>query len=75
VRRTSISNNTLDTLEAYKKKGIRGVWLRIPTTQARYIPEAVDLEFTFHHAEPTYVMMTKVRKNKLDLTFVSGFQN
>lgn len=53
-------HSDLDSLEQYKNEGIRGVWLRIPTTKARFIPEAIEMQFTFHHAEPDYAMLTQV---------------
>jgi 8-oxo-dGTP pyrophosphatase MutT (NUDIX family) len=46
------------TISVLKQEGIRGVWLRIPKEQSEFIPEAVKLRFIFHHAEPSYLMMT-----------------
>lgn len=50
----------LDTaLEEWRRRGKRGVWLRVPTAMAQLVPPAVTLGFDFHHALPGYVMLTQ----------------
>eukprot|EP00931_Biecheleriopsis_adriatica_P097653 TRINITY_DN71471_c0_g1_i1.p1 TRINITY_DN71471_c0_g1~~TRINITY_DN71471_c0_g1_i1.p1 ORF type:complete len:289 (+),score=61.80 TRINITY_DN71471_c0_g1_i1:28-894(+) len=45
-------------LEAWRARGIRGVWLRVPRKLAQLVAPAVRLGFDFHHAQPGYVMLT-----------------
>jgi len=47
------------SLERWKNEGKRGIWLKIPLAQSEYVPIAAKLGFSFHHAEPNYVMMTR----------------
>eukprot|EP01116_Phalansterium_solitarium_P004124 TRINITY_DN15012_c0_g1_i1.p1 TRINITY_DN15012_c0_g1~~TRINITY_DN15012_c0_g1_i1.p1 ORF type:complete len:264 (+),score=50.82 TRINITY_DN15012_c0_g1_i1:110-901(+) len=47
------------SLNAWTSAGNRGVWLRLPIEKAAFVPVAVKHGFAFHHAEPTYVMMTR----------------
>ena len=48
------------SIEAWRAAGVRGVWLKIPTERAELVGPAVhDHGFGFHHAEPTYVMLTR----------------
>lgn len=42
----------------WREMGVRGVWLKIPIEQSHLITTAVSNGFVFHHAEPSYVMMT-----------------
>ncbi|PSC72444.1 Nudix hydrolase 8 [Micractinium conductrix] len=46
------------SLAAWRDKGYRGIWLKLPTTRAHYVGHAVDAGFDFHHAEQDYVMLT-----------------
>lgn len=39
------------SLKAWREGGVKGVWLRIPTTHAHCVGRAVDAGFEFHHAE------------------------
>lgn len=54
------------SVEYWKSKERRGVWLQIPISRASFIPIAVANGFVFHHAEKEYVMMT---------TWLSGEEN
>ena len=59
---------SLSLLQAWRKQGKRGIWLRVPTERSAYIEPAVAAGFLFHHAEPSYVMCThwlSVDPNKL----------
>jgi len=50
----------LASIATWTSAGVRGVWLRIPTEKAEFVGSAVnDGGFGFHHAEPTYVMLTR----------------
>ena len=46
------------SLVAWKAEGRRGVWLQVPLDKATFVGLAVQAGFTFHHAEPGYVMLT-----------------
>ena len=45
------------SLGAWREGGRRGVWLQIPSSRPELIPAAQALGFSFHHAEPEYLMM------------------
>ncbi|CAE8718254.1 unnamed protein product, partial [Polarella glacialis] len=47
------------SLEVWRTKGTRGVWLKIPIEKSKLIPVAVERGFVFHHAEQDYVMLTR----------------
>lgn len=47
------------SLAAWKRRGVRGVWLQLPAEKAAFVPVAVSEGFDYHHAEPTHVMLTK----------------
>ncbi|XP_062090946.1 nudix hydrolase 8-like [Humulus lupulus] len=42
----------------WKKKGKKGVWLKILPEQAELVPIALQEGFSYHHAESRYVMLT-----------------
>ncbi|OMO67378.1 hypothetical protein CCACVL1_20566 [Corchorus capsularis] len=46
------------SLSNWKLKGKRGIWLKILSEQADFVPIAIQEGFEFHHAEPGYVMLT-----------------
>lgn len=46
------------SLEAWRQDGRQLVWLDLPTTQARLIPEAVEAGFRFHHTGDENLTMT-----------------
>ena len=46
------------SLAAWKAAGRRGVWLQVPLEKASFVGLAVKAGFTFHHAEPGYIMLT-----------------
>jgi hypothetical protein len=55
----TVFESSLDSsMSAWRERGRRGVWLKIPPAQASLIPAAIAKGFTFHHAEPEYVMLT-----------------
>ena len=37
----------------------KGIWLKIPLSHAELVAAAAQHGFVYHHAEPTYVMMTR----------------
>lgn len=45
-------------LEDWKKRGVRGAWLRVPKALVALAAPAVRLGFDFHHAQAGYVMLT-----------------
>ncbi|KAH9300392.1 hypothetical protein KI387_011975 [Taxus chinensis] len=46
------------SLSRWKKKGKRGVWLKLRIENADLVPVAIKEGFRYHHAEPTYTMLT-----------------
>ncbi|KAG8374681.1 hypothetical protein BUALT_Bualt10G0021200 [Buddleja alternifolia] len=42
----------------WRKKGKKGVWLKLPLERSELVPVAVQEGFEYHHAEKSYVMMT-----------------
>ncbi|XP_077211298.1 nudix hydrolase 8-like [Tasmannia lanceolata] len=46
------------SLSYWKLKGKKGIWLRILAEQADLVPIAIKEGFTYHHAEPGYVVLT-----------------
>lgn len=48
------------SIASWITSGVRGVWLKIPSSRAELVGHAVHVGgFGFHHAEPTYVMLTR----------------
>ncbi|KAJ7548953.1 hypothetical protein O6H91_07G034400 [Diphasiastrum complanatum] len=37
----------------------KGVWLKLPLPSANLVLSAIQAGFTYHHAEPTYLMLTR----------------
>jgi len=48
----------ISSLLHWRNKERRGIWIKIPIAGSQVIPIAVKHGFVFHHAQPTYVMMT-----------------
>lgn len=46
-------------IEAWKAEGVRGVWIKATLPCFHLLPAIAANEFTPHHAQPTYVMMTR----------------
>ncbi|XP_010275413.1 PREDICTED: nudix hydrolase 8-like [Nelumbo nucifera] len=46
------------SLSHWKRKGKKGVWLKLPIELSELVPVAVKEGFRYHHAEPGYVMLT-----------------
>lgn len=46
------------SLSQWKKKGKKGVWLKLPVERSELVPIAVKEGFEYHHAERGYVMLT-----------------
>ncbi|CAN8267164.1 unnamed protein product [Cochlearia groenlandica] len=49
-----LQNSLLD----WRRKGKKGVWLKLPVEQSELVPIAVKEGFEYHHAEKGYVMLT-----------------
>lgn len=47
------------SVEAWRARGTRGVWLKVALERAAHVPVATSRGFVFHHAEKEYVMLTK----------------
>ncbi|XP_039130080.1 nudix hydrolase 10-like isoform X2 [Dioscorea cayenensis subsp. rotundata] len=45
------------SLENWRQQGKRGVWLKLPIEFANLVQPAVEEGFTYHHAEPNYLML------------------
>ena len=45
------------SLAAWRERGRKGVWIEIPSTRPELIAIAQAHGFTYHHAEPGYLMM------------------
>ncbi|CAK9321584.1 unnamed protein product [Citrullus colocynthis] len=52
------SSNLRFSLSHWKKKGKKGVWLKLLVEQSELIPIALKAGFQYHHAEPDYLMLT-----------------
>ncbi|KAL5771097.1 hypothetical protein ACOSP7_015251 [Xanthoceras sorbifolium] len=46
------------SLSYWKSKAKKGVWMKILSEQADLVPIAIQEGFSYHHAEPEYVMLT-----------------
>ncbi|EEF48144.1 nudix hydrolase 8 isoform X2 [Ricinus communis] len=46
------------SLSNWKLMGKKGIWLKILSEQADLIPIAIQEGFSYHHAEPGYIMLT-----------------
>ncbi|KAK9786174.1 hypothetical protein WJX73_000075 [Symbiochloris irregularis] len=46
------------TLQHWRQQSVKGVWLQLHIRRSNLINIAISQGFTFHHAEPTYVMLT-----------------
>ncbi|KAL4194265.1 hypothetical protein AMTRI_Chr05g67760 [Amborella trichopoda] len=46
------------SLSDWKLKGKKGIWLKIYQDKCDLVPVAIKEGFTYHHAEPGYVMLT-----------------
>ena len=48
-----------DSLKFWSEGSFRLAWLKIPIAKSAFIPHAVAAGFVFHHAEESYVMLTR----------------
>ncbi|EFJ21091.1 hypothetical protein SELMODRAFT_176548 [Selaginella moellendorffii] len=46
------------SLASWREKQKRGVWLKLPIEKSNLVPHAIEAGFRYHHAEPTYLMLT-----------------
>jgi len=46
-------------LNIFSQQEKAGIWLMLPLAVSHYVPAAVDLGFTYHHAKPEYCMLTR----------------
>lgn len=49
----------LFSVDHWKETNIRGVWFKIEIAHSNLIPILAKHKFVFHHAQPSYVMMTR----------------
>jgi ADP-ribose pyrophosphatase YjhB (NUDIX family) len=42
----------------WKKQQKKGVWLKIPSLLAKFVPSAIETGFSYHHCMPNFVMLT-----------------
>ena len=47
------------SLQLWKENGVKGVWLKIPSTKVEFAATAIDSGFIMHHAEKEYLMLTQ----------------
>ena len=47
------------SLQHWKETDIRGVWFRVELEHSSLVPILAKNKFIFHHAQPSYVMMTR----------------
>ena len=47
------------SLEAWEEDGFRVVWLKLPVSRSSLVPVAVNAGFIYHHAEESYVQLTR----------------
>ncbi|XP_030471290.1 nudix hydrolase 10-like [Syzygium oleosum] len=46
------------SISEWKRKGKKGVWIKFPPELANLVESAIQVGFRYHHAEPSYLMMT-----------------
>uniref|UniRef100_A0ACD5YQC7 Uncharacterized protein n=1 Tax=Avena sativa TaxID=4498 RepID=A0ACD5YQC7_AVESA len=54
----AFSASLRSSLSYWCEQGKRGVWLKILEDQADLVPIVINARFTYHHAEPGYLMLT-----------------
>ena len=53
-------NETLaKSIEEWKRDGKRGIWFKVPSNRAALVPILIQNGFSYHHAEPDYVMLNR----------------
>lgn len=57
------------SLSTWKARGIRGVWIEIPTERAELVPIAIRRGFAPHHAESTHFFLNKWLPEQEECTF------
>eukprot|EP00817_Percolomonadidae_sp_ATCC50343_P004112 CAMPEP_0117429798 /NCGR_PEP_ID=MMETSP0758-20121206/9327_1 /TAXON_ID=63605 /ORGANISM="Percolomonas cosmopolitus, Strain AE-1 (ATCC 50343)" /LENGTH=223 /DNA_ID=CAMNT_0005217157 /DNA_START=45 /DNA_END=713 /DNA_ORIENTATION=- len=55
----NFESHAKESIESYKKEGLRAIWVRVPLNMSTYISILASLGFTFHHAKDDYSMLTK----------------
>ncbi|KAL9666089.1 hypothetical protein QQ045_000411 [Rhodiola kirilowii] len=53
------SNALRASMDRWKKKGKKGVWIKLPIEHANLVEAAVKEGFWYHHAEPKYLMLVR----------------
>lgn len=46
------------SLQQWRHEKRRGIWLKLPIKNVDFVAPAVEAGFSYHHAEPTYVMLS-----------------
>ncbi|KAJ1703665.1 hypothetical protein LUZ63_003444 [Rhynchospora breviuscula] len=54
---TAFASSLRASISSWRKKGIRGVWIKMPINLANLIQPAVEQGFWYHHAEQNYLML------------------
>ncbi|VDP06248.1 unnamed protein product [Heligmosomoides polygyrus] len=55
----AFSSLITQSLEDWKKRRVRGVWMRVDIQDSHIIPALVERGFMFHHTQPHCLVMTK----------------
>lgn len=53
------------SLDAWRRHGYRGIWLKVPRERAHLVGHAVDAGFEFHHAEKVRPELGKGRREAM----------
>ncbi|XP_072970003.1 nudix hydrolase 2-like isoform X1 [Typha angustifolia] len=53
----TFSSSLRASLSNWKKKGIKGVWIKLPINLSNLVQPAVEEGFWYHHAERSYLML------------------
>ncbi|KAH7545386.1 hypothetical protein FEM48_Zijuj01G0088000 [Ziziphus jujuba var. spinosa] len=54
---TIFASSLRDSVSHWRQQGMKAVWLKLPIDLVNLVPAAVDEGFSYHHAEPEYLML------------------
>ena len=57
-KNTNFKEILVNSINRWRNENLRLVWLEIPVDLASFVPIAVDLGFSYHHAQKNTIMMT-----------------
>lgn len=46
-------------IEEWRSEQARGIWIKVPSSLAQYVPPMISHGFRFHHAQAAYVMLIR----------------